>query len=47
MAGRLELPISGTTAINSGCWLDDSVNKSPKNTILEIADEARLIEVEF
>jgi UDP-2,3-diacylglucosamine pyrophosphatase LpxH len=47
MAGRLELPISGTTAINSGCWLSDAVARGPKNTILDIADEARLIEVEF
>ena len=47
MAGRLELPISGTTAINSGCWLSDDVAEDSKNTILEIADEARLIKVEF
>ena len=46
-AGRLELPISGTTAINSGCWLGDSVTEDSRNIILEITDEARLIEVEF
>jgi len=45
-AGRLELPISGTTAINSGCWLGDSVTEDSRNIILEITDEARLIKVE-
>jgi UDP-2,3-diacylglucosamine pyrophosphatase LpxH len=46
VAGRLELPISGTTAINCGCWLSDSVAEDSKNTILEIAEEVRLIKVE-
>lgn len=43
--GKLVLPVSGTMAVNTGCWIDDVVDKAGKNYILEIADEARLIHV--
>ncbi|MBU4302570.1 MAG: metallophosphoesterase [Actinomycetia bacterium] len=45
-AGILALPLSGTIAINTGCWLADEVPENAKNTILEITDDARLIRVE-
>jgi len=44
-AGILALPLSGTIAINTGCWLADGVPYNAKNIVLEITDEARLIRV--
>ncbi len=44
-AGILALPLSGTIAINTGCWLADGVPDNAKNIVLEITDEARLIRV--
>ena len=45
--GRLVLPLSGTTAINTGCWLSDGVDENAKNNILEISDRAKMIRVEL
>jgi UDP-2,3-diacylglucosamine pyrophosphatase LpxH len=44
-AGILKLPLSGTIAVNTGCWLADGVPDNAKNIVLEITDEARLIRV--
>ena len=38
-AGKLLLPLSGVTAVNSGCWLDNKVSK-PSKVIVEISDDA-------
>ena len=46
-AGRLVLPVSGATAINSGCWLAGAASDHAGNTLVEISDEARLIQVEI
>jgi hypothetical protein len=43
-AGKLVLPLSGVTAVNSGCWISNGVAQA-SNTIVEISDEARIIEV--
>ncbi|MDD5748435.1 MAG: metallophosphoesterase [Actinomycetota bacterium] len=45
-SGTFELPLSGVTAINTGCWLDDPVTGDEYKTMLEISDEARLIQVD-
>jgi UDP-2,3-diacylglucosamine pyrophosphatase LpxH len=45
-AGALELPLSGTLAINSGSWLDDSGDENPRHTIVEITNEARIIDLQ-
>lgn len=45
-SGRLSLPISGVTAINTGCWLDDPLTGDTQKTLLEISDEARFIVVD-
>jgi UDP-2,3-diacylglucosamine pyrophosphatase LpxH len=44
-AGRLALPLSGTTAINSGCWLGGDTDENSRNNLVEISDEARLIKL--
>lgn len=46
-SGTLKLPLSGTTAVNTGCWLDDDVLTEKKNTLLEIAGNATLHQVEL
>ena len=46
-AGRLTLPVSGATAINSGCWLAGAASDHAGNTLVQIADEARLVRVEL
>lgn len=38
-AGKLLLPLSGVTAVNSGCWLANGVSR-PSNVIVEISDDA-------
>ncbi|MFH1149386.1 MAG: metallophosphoesterase [Actinomycetota bacterium] len=45
-AGMLRLPLSGTLAVNSGCWLDDRGVPETSNTLVEITDDARIILVE-
>ena len=46
-SGRLELPVSGATAINSGCWLAGAASDTAGNTLVEISDDARLISVDL
>lgn len=43
--GQLILPVSGTTAINTGCWLSEEIAEGPTNVLLEIAEHARLFSV--
>ena len=38
-AGKLVLPLSGVTAVNSGCWLANEYTR-PSNIIVEISDDA-------
>ncbi len=45
-AGMLRLPLSGTLAVNTGCWLSDRGMSEARNTLVEITDDARIIEVE-
>jgi len=42
--GRLTLPLSGVTAINTGCWLANGYANSV-NTMVVISDEARIVPV--
>ncbi len=41
-AGRLTLPLSGVTAVNTGCWIANS-SSNTTNTLVEISDEARIL----
>lgn len=43
--GRLILPVSGVTAINTGCWLQSDSVPGPRNIYAEITDEVRLIQL--
>ncbi len=45
--GKLELPISRTLAVNTGCWLGDEGLFYSACTILEISDSANLFEVDL
>lgn len=48
-AGALLLPLSGTEAINSGCWISDGVENESMNLVLEISegeDEVNLLKIE-
>jgi UDP-2,3-diacylglucosamine pyrophosphatase LpxH len=45
MPGILELPVSGTIAVNSGCWLGGLNTEENRKIIVEIAEEVRLIRV--
>ena len=45
-AGQLVLPLSGTIAINTGCWLEERGFAETRKTILEISDRARLLVVD-
>lgn len=44
-AGMLDLPLSGTRAVNTGCWFNDPSSEDNRYTIVEVTDDARLIEV--
>jgi UDP-2,3-diacylglucosamine pyrophosphatase LpxH len=44
-AGMLRLPLSGTLAVNTGCWLNDRSLDEARNTLVEITDHARIIQV--
>lgn len=43
-AGKLTLPLSGVTAVNSGCWIANGT-ASAVNTLVEITDDARLMKL--
>lgn len=45
-AGMLRLPLSGTLAVNTGCWLNDRGVTETRNTLVEITDDARIILVD-
>lgn len=44
-AGMMRLPLSGTLAINTGCWLNDRSVDEARNTLVEITDHVRIIRV--
>lgn len=44
--GVLRLPLSGTTAVNSGCWLGGLNRPEDRRTVVEISDRARIIRVD-
>lgn len=41
--GRIELPLSGTMAVNSGSWFDDPGVENTGYSIVELASEPRLL----
>lgn len=41
--GQIELPLSGTLAVNTGCWFNDPSMENRGYSLVEIADEARLL----
>lgn len=44
-AGRLKLPLSGTVAINSGCWVGGETEEESRKTLVEISERARLLRI--
>jgi UDP-2,3-diacylglucosamine pyrophosphatase LpxH len=45
-AAALDLPLSGTLAVNAGGWFDEpNPNDNARYTIVEVTDEARIIEL--
>ncbi len=45
VAGMMRLPLSGTLAVNTGCWLNDRSLPESRDTLVEITDHARIIRV--
>lgn len=45
-AGRLTLPLSGVTAINTGCWLGDRGMNDARDTLVEITDDSLILTVD-
>jgi UDP-2,3-diacylglucosamine pyrophosphatase LpxH len=43
--GMLDLPLSGTRAVNTGCWFNDPSSRENIYTIVEVTDDARLIDI--
>lgn len=43
-AGKIVLPLSGVTAVNSGCWLANTA-ALPSNSIVEVSDDARVLKI--
>lgn len=46
LAGKLALPLSGTVAVNTGCWIEGDLDERSKYVVLEITDDARLLRMD-